>query len=144
MASTLSHLRQWKHNRDFLSTIAFPYTDWIVTVAFYTALHAVDALLAAEGVKRVTDHRSRNGVLMDTNRYQKIWKLFSPLYNLSQTVRYLANPADWVPYSCISRDILGRYLYPIEDSVKGLLMVRKAIQDSDMPNSPIQIPSPVV
>lgn len=130
MASTLSHLQQWKHNRDFLPTVSSSYTDWIVTVTFYTALHAVDALLAADKVARIIDHTSRNDVLMNTNRYLKIWHLYSPLYSLSRTVRYLADPASWVPFSQVQSQVFSRYLYPIEKSVKGLLLDRKAIKDS--------------
>ena len=45
MANPSKHLDQWKHNRAFSSEISGAYPDWIVTVAFYVALHAVDALL---------------------------------------------------------------------------------------------------
>lgn len=137
MASTSSHLQQWKHNRDFLPHIPSSYTDWIVTVVFYTALHAVDALLAADKVPRIIDHHARNAVLMNTNKYLRIWKCYSPLYSLSRTVRYLADPISWVSFSQVQEQVFARYLYPIEKSVKGLLMDRNAIRDSDWITKPI-------
>lgn len=121
MASSESHIQQWKHNRKLLAHLPPAYPDWIVTVTFYVALQAVDALLAHDKVKRVNSHEDRNGVLMATNRYQHIWKKYSPLHSLSRTVRYLANPADWVPVADIDANVWNRYLYPIENSVQKLL-----------------------
>jgi len=58
---------------------------------------------------------------MCVKRYDAIWEKHQPLYNLSRTVRYTANPALWVPYACIEKQVLGRYLYPIEKSAFGLM-----------------------
>lgn len=76
------HLRQWKHNRDFIPSIEHAFHDWIITATFYTALHAVDALLVHDKVP-VHDHRSRNDALVTVNRYDRIWRSYQPLYNLS-------------------------------------------------------------
>ena len=116
MASPSEHARQWRHNRS-LVPLFLDYPDWIVTVTFYAALHVVDALLAADKVSRITSHDARNDVLKRTNRYHDIWKRFAPLYNLSRTVRYLANPGDWIPAEAIERQVLNGLLYPIEASV---------------------------
>ena len=118
MANTQrDHLKQWAHNREFLATIAPKYTDWIVTVTFYVALQAVDALLAHDKVRGVTRHEERNEVLMRTNRYDFIQRHFAPLYTLSRTVRYLAAPEQWVRAEDIEKNVWRRYLYPIEESV---------------------------
>jgi hypothetical protein len=85
------------------------------------ALHAVDALLSHDKVPNVTSHQSRNAVLMQTNRYQYIWKRYQPLYQLSQTVRYLASPQQWVPAEQVQMQVVERYLAPIEQSVQRLL-----------------------
>ncbi len=86
MANPSKHLDQWKHNRAFLSIIPATYPDWIVTVAFYVSLHAVDALLAHDQVGRVNSHDSRNNVLMQTRRYQQIWRHYQPLHDLSRRI----------------------------------------------------------
>jgi hypothetical protein len=116
-----NHIIQWHHNRDFISTIDPNYPDWAVTVSFYVALHAVDALLKFDGNIHITDHTSRNATLSHTNRYSKIWKLYHPLFGLSRTVRYLANPKKWVPWPEVEFQIFRRYLYPIEKSVLKLM-----------------------
>lgn len=123
MASSLDHLRQWQHNRDFLAIIPGKYPDWVVTVAFYSALHVVDAVLSAYQVTTVS-HESRNLVLSKTNRYLKIRECYLPMYTLSRTIRYLANPQQWVPSEKIETHIFERYLYPIEQSARGLLKDR--------------------
>jgi len=132
-----AHLNQWKHNRDFLASISAEYPDWIVTVAFYTALYAVDALLSADKIRSITSHNARNYVLMHTNRYKAINKAYHPLYGLSRTVRYLAKPAKWVPSDKIKADVFDRYLHRIEQSVWKLL-------DKGDPPEPIATPSPKV
>ncbi len=119
--SSSAHRRQWKHNRGFLGSIPADYPDWIVTVAFYTALHAVDTLLAADKVSSVISHGTRNAVLMNTNRYKSIYSAYHPLYGLSRTVRYLADPAKWVSVEDIERHVLKGHLYRIERSVLKLL-----------------------
>ena len=115
-----AHVKQWKHNRRFFSLIDPEYPDWAVTVAFYTALHAIDALLAHDKVT-VVEHRTRNQTLMVTNRYSKLWKHYLPLFDLSRTVRYMGDPAAWVPWDQIDDNVIRRYLYPIEDSVQKLM-----------------------
>ena len=116
-----AHLRQWKHNREFLKSIPASYPDWTVTVAFYTSLHVIDALLAYDKISGIVNHATRIDVLMRTNRYEKIFKAYQPLFGLSQTVRYLAEPGKWVPASEIEDNVFGRYLYRIEASVLKLL-----------------------
>ncbi len=119
MANIQSHMSQWVHNRSLLEHIPAKYPDWIVTVAFYTALQAVDALLAYDNVTAYS-HDVRNTTLKQTNRYEHIWKHYYPLYDLSRKVRYLAAPAQWVKYQDIDKNVLRKYLYPIEKSVKTL------------------------
>lgn len=49
MATEQSHLRQARHNEEFLATFnlgATPYLDWAVTAIFYAALHYIRALAA--------------------------------------------------------------------------------------------------
>ncbi len=83
MANIQSHVTQWTHNRALVGHIPAKYPDWLVTVAFYTALQAIDALLAYDNVP-VYSHDARNGTLKHTNRYEFIWKHYNPLYDLSR------------------------------------------------------------
>lgn len=54
MGAAAAHQRKASHNKNFLDVIlrndpgpSFTYPDWIITVAFYIALHHVDAKLAS-------------------------------------------------------------------------------------------------
>jgi hypothetical protein len=140
MANRESHIKQWKHNRAFLSTISQDYPDWIVTVCFYVAVHAIDTLLANDGIYP-TNHDTRNEVLFKTNRYLAINRVYIPLYSLSRTVRYFADPKAWIRIEDIQPRVLGNYLYPIEKSVSHL-----ASLDLSLPKiilfgqNPIQMP----
>lgn len=69
MTNADRHIKQWLHNRRYISTIPAEFHDWIITAAFYTALHAVDTLLAHENVANVVNHDTRNDVLARTHRY---------------------------------------------------------------------------
>lgn len=89
------HVQQWMHNRKLLSMLPETHPDWVVTAVFYTAVHAVDATLAHLGF-RVSNHDQRFECLGKINQMKKIRELFHPLYNLSRTVRYTAQPSVWL------------------------------------------------
>lgn len=120
-----AHINQWKHNRGFLGLIDPKFPDWAVTVTFYTALHAVDALLKHDKVGGIVSHDTRNRTLMQTHRYMQIWKHYQPLYGLSRTVRYMAKPESWVPWDQVEAQIIKRYLKSIEDSVQKLMDINQ-------------------
>jgi hypothetical protein len=120
MAAVSSHIKQWTHNRAFLLTIPLEYPDWLVTVSFYVALHAVDALLAYDKISP-TSHAYHNAVALKTNRYAEIRRGYMPLYNLCRAARYLADPDQWIPSSKIQAQVIESYLRPIENSVEKLI-----------------------
>ena len=122
------HIKQWLHNRGFISRIDPDFSDWAVTATFYTALHAVDALLKHDGVRGIVNHASRNNALMRITRYAKIWKHYQPLHDLSRTIRYMANPQRWVAWPDIEGEVFRRFLYPLEKSVRKLMK-----EDGDLP-----------
>ena len=129
----LDHIHQWKHNRVLLGQIPPSHVDWIVTVAFYTALHITDALFANDGIT-VTSHNQRNDILFRTNRYKKINACFHPLYGLCRTVRYMANPSQWVSFDKIDKDVLESRLYPIEKSSLSLMNL-----SAEYPHVPVKL-----
>lgn len=92
----------------------------MITSIFYTAVHAVDTLLAHDKIT-VTSHDGRNQALMRTNRYEFINQKYQPLYSQSRSIRYLASPGTWVPADQIQKHVFRRYLYPIENSVQKLI-----------------------
>jgi hypothetical protein len=113
-------MTQWEHNRSLLVCIPTAYPERLVTIAFYTELQSVDALLAYDNVT-ANNHDMRNTTLKQTNRYGYIWRHYSPLYDLSREVRYLAAPSLWIPHGEVESKVLKKHLYPIEPSVEKLM-----------------------
>jgi hypothetical protein len=90
MATAAAHAQQATHNQNFLGTIdpnLFP--DWIVTVAFYKAVHVVEGLLVRKG-KGTGNHAQRNLALK--TQFASVWKDYHPLYNQSRVARYWCVP----------------------------------------------------
>jgi hypothetical protein len=125
MASRIEeHLQQWQHNRAFLPQISLRFRDWIVTAALYLAIHAIEAVLTADGARARSRHRDRLEILQREKRYERINKSFHVLYNLAHVTRYSATPSRWVPADQIEQRILRDLVYPI-DSVRKLLAASK-------------------
>jgi hypothetical protein len=87
MATEADHARQATHNQAFLDSIdrsLFP--DWVITAAFYKAVHLAEGLLVRKG-QRSGSHLQRNGTLK--RKFPSVWREYRPLYNQSRAVRYL-------------------------------------------------------
>ena len=89
----MSHLEQANHNHSLLADLlpkVHQFPDWIATVAFYKALHVVEAVFACENPSRHgTDHPDRDRCLKQTNRYSKIYQHYRPLTAASMVARYM-------------------------------------------------------
>lgn len=106
MPNRSSHLSKARHNEKLLiskmaSSEYSNYKDWVATVAFYTALHYVDANLARYDI-HPTSHRGRMGRNAAVSHHlRKVASKYLTLYARSRYARY-------VPYSernLKSRDI---------------------------------------
>jgi hypothetical protein len=98
MATDSEHQRQARHNREFLDGIdSKKFPDWVAVVAFYTAVHLVQALFSLSG-DRCRSHRQRNELLRQ--KFPAIWKHYHPLYSFSRLARYWCMKVvpDQVPY----------------------------------------------
>lgn len=97
MASPDAHLIKAKHNIKTIALLSQDLTkkDWIVTVAFYTALHIVDAVLfyTQEGFqKHGQSHDKREEIVKNDHKLKKTWDCYRPLKNHSIIARYLQGP----------------------------------------------------
>lgn len=100
MSQNLSqqHIEQSEHNKDFLQEIIanFPdYTDWIITVTFYFALHRVQARLLKDFNLDPDRHEHRNPMRSRNKLVQLLlpnyWEDYHTLYHESRKARYHPN-----------------------------------------------------
>jgi hypothetical protein len=94
MASPDAHITKAKHNIKTIVLLSqdLDKKDWIVTVAFYSALHIVDAVLfyTQNGYnKHGRTHDKREEIIKSDRRLDKIWDYYRPLLNESIIARYL-------------------------------------------------------
>lgn len=116
MATPAQHKSKWLHNRQFLGTIADEFPDWMVTVMFYAALHAVENLFAHDGTRTHGGHTARNQTLKTVQRYRNIWRHYRPVFDAARTTRYEVETIFWVPAEDVKTK-LSSHLYAIEASV---------------------------
>jgi hypothetical protein len=86
MATIAEHAQQAAHNENFLNSIdraAFP--DWVVTAAFYKAVHLAEGLLVRKS-RKSGSHVLRNSILK--RHFATVWAEYRPIYNQSRVARY--------------------------------------------------------
>jgi len=90
MPSKQKHIKQAEKNERFFISFPLastPYLDWVVTGMFYTALHYVDAYLAAKSI-HPSDHYERNQLVAREKELRLIEQEYLSLYNSSRLARY--------------------------------------------------------
>lgn len=89
MPGVQTHLEQARHNEAFLQRIdSDTYSDWVVTVLFYAALHYVDAYLAKQGHADPGDHDTRDDLIRQFADTRLVWREYSRLKSFSRSSRY--------------------------------------------------------
>jgi hypothetical protein len=135
MPSKDAHLAAAKANQnaiDYLLVRIKDFPGWTITIAFYKALHIVEALFAVDGqeVAQHTDsHEERNSLLKKTKRYQQIWIFYRKLYQASLIARYLQEDekgkdcevfSKYMPPEDVKQLALGHWLLQIQKSAATL------------------------
>jgi len=65
-----------------------PPHEWVITLAFYAALHYVDAYLVEHGGGSPNDHAGRNFAVNTVAAFANIASAYGQLYGRSITARY--------------------------------------------------------
>lgn len=127
MASRQQHSEQWLHNRAFLQSLLNrqDISDWITTVAFYTAVHAVQVLLLGDHNDRAVTHESRNAILKEDRRYSSIWPDYKALYDASRVARY--DCSGWLNSEAVREELVKRRLQRLESHVIKLAKLKMAL-----------------
>lgn len=141
MPSKAAHTLAASENQkaiDYLCVKLEEFPQWVATVAFYKALHIVEAVLAAEG-KHTDEHKVRNRLLKTTPKYEHIWKHYRPLFNDSMIARYLRHDENmptyevfstYLPPAQVRSQILNHHLRQVERSARTLLGDPDFLNDS--------------
>src|SRR4051794_23302754 len=87
MPTASQHQAKAANNRAFLATITVDqFPDWVVTVAFYVAVHTVERLRAAHGDGHSENHEDRLAYVQ--HRWPAIHTDYHILQNVSVLARY--------------------------------------------------------
>jgi hypothetical protein len=113
--------------------------EWAAVVAFYKAVHILEAVFARETPSvHMHSHHERLERLKTTRRYLPFYPSFRPLWAASVVARYLEDRApvvpgkhpiarpysrfeDYLPASRLRTDLLDRYLQPLENMAVSML-----------------------
>ena len=90
MLTKEGHLQQAAHNEKFFQTFDLDKTefrDWVITTAFYTALHWINAYLTTQSV-RPKNHKMRENAIGMYSVTKKIAWEYSELKNHAFNSRY--------------------------------------------------------
>lgn len=98
MPNEEQHIQWALHNIDVINHLYENqlFCDWVATVAFYTGLHIIEAVLFADkGTqgKHGVDHHRRKITLKQTNRFLKLYQHYRPLHSAAQVARYIEDSA---------------------------------------------------
>src|SRR5687768_11413158 len=93
MPSESCHLKAAEKNQktiDFLLPAIDDHSEWISTIAFYKALHLVEAAFTRDpSIVHGQNHENRENALKKNRKYSHIWKFYRLLWSASTVARYL-------------------------------------------------------
>ncbi len=133
MPSVEMHIRQAIHNHNLIEylkkTDKFP--DWLATVAFYEALHLVEAIFATQLSKTPHggNHERREQILKRNSKFKKIYTHYRKLWNASIVARYLTVPGkgsgitfcNYMSLQDVCSILIGHELHQLRKSAKKFL-----------------------
>lgn len=113
--SLLTHVQKYQRNRrvlhDLLGLESPPY-DWVVTVAFYSALHLVENVINSHGVES-KNHVVRKRLIREIPRLRVILSSYVELEKESRKSRY-----ELVEINSDNATLAIHYLTAIEDHLR--------------------------
>jgi hypothetical protein len=85
------HRQQAEHNKAFIRSLDLhttPYLDWVVTVAFYAALHLMEWFLTSRGHTGRRDHQLRDAYISREADLRAIYGYYTEPKYQSEGARY--------------------------------------------------------
>jgi hypothetical protein len=134
MPSESAHITLACHNQaviSYLSKSLEDNSDWIATIAFYKAVHLVEAVFArSPGIRHGHSHEARDQHLKSNRCFSNIYKHYRPLWEASMVARYLADVktgdscrtfCDYLTPDQVVRQLLKHRLHQLERSARKFL-----------------------
>ena len=90
MPTEQAHSIQALHNERFVGSLdvdSTPYLDWVVTGAFYTAVHLIEKFLARHG-SHPESHQHRCNAMSRIEPLKSVFQDYRDLYTESERCRY--------------------------------------------------------
>ena len=119
MPSADQHRKKAEKNRALLALVSpNDYPDWVVVIAFYTAVHLVERLRAASGDGHSRDHADRLAYVH--MHHSTIHTAYYQLQNASMLARYQSNADFFRQFHAdeVTTILIDRYLTAVEKYVK--------------------------
>lgn len=117
--STEAHLRAARKNKALANTLLDTDHEWAVVVAFYSALHFIQAYFVAQNLKPNT-HAARENYIGRLRELQPVHGTYRKLQTRSEWVRYTLDPVSRAEATYIAT----KDLQEIEDHVLQLLTLK--------------------
>ena len=135
MPSKDVHLKMADHNRralEYMQERLADFPDWCASIAFYAALHLVEAVFATDkNILHGIGHERRERCLKQKN-YEHIHRHYWPLWRASMVARYLEDSgrecrtfAEFMSPEKVTDKLINHHLAQVEKSVTKLLAKRK-------------------
>lgn len=136
MPTTDEHFAAAARNQkllDRLIPLVEEFPEWVAVVAFYKAMHVVEAVIyETHGERHTFGHETRNGLLKRNGRYRHLHKHYWPLFNASLVARYMEvghgrdakeypRFADYMSPKIVIADLVKHYLHQVEVGAGRLL-----------------------
>jgi hypothetical protein len=145
------HLAVARRNQELIDRLLAAgntHPEWIAVIAFYKALHIVDAVLFVNHPdKHGGSHENRNRISKTTIRYQNIYRHYRPIFSASLIGRYLEDNyqshhcfAEYMSSEDVVNTILNHHLKQLEKSAEKIIGAISPIS-SQLPPDPDRPPA---
>lgn len=135
MPSEITHIQQAVRNQIAIDQLLgangrIESPEWVATIAFYKALHIVEAVFSRDkAIAHRQTHERRLAILKQTRKYENICKHYEHLWRASLVARYLRvddGPAikcftDYLTVEQVRSEILGHRLRQVQRSAMRFL-----------------------
>jgi len=132
MPSLQAHLRLAQKNRDLLDRLLpeiSQFSEWITTIAFYRAIHLVEAMFAIEGIHHFTHEQRESRMGQNPRKYGMLYRNYHILSTASKHARYLGTSVRdsvtsfdaYISFTRVKRELIETNLLAVETMITGFI-----------------------